>query len=294
MLELEDATCLAFAEEQTRIGYSQSCASAGSDTPVSCAASCGWRERVAQWFYDLIDHLGENRELAYIAMNILDRYTGCSCPSDERLYEVEAMSALFLAVRIGGSGNLALGQLVSMSRHGRVLEKDIIAMGKSMISTLSWDQRILTPADFVRLYVDNGAPALLTTNTRDSLLDSAMYLVELAVFDLALARKRPSQLAAAATLTAIKRLSGFHPESKASLISAIAVLAPSRFCDLSALQDRLERISNDDQAERERKSHLPHVIMDEEDDDEVMFCVNDDSSRPSRMLPMVSDPNFML
>lgn len=286
MLDIEDTACKAFAAEQEQF---QRKTSSASPRIVSPAASA-WRERVAQWCYDVIDHLGENRELAYAAMNILDRYSGCT-PSSERAYEMEAMSALFLAVRIGGSGNLALHQLVAMSRDG-VVEKDIVSTGKRMISALKWDQQILTPADFVRYFVDAVASSF-PQNLRDALLDSAMFLIELAVFDAVLARKRPSNIAATAVMAAINRMDSFMPDVKARLTEIINTHTMERFGDMSPLLCRLELICLE--GSDNQKSLHPHVILDEEVEDlQGMEVDHQDVSYAAGVLPVVSQYDLAL
>jgi len=286
MIEMENRTCEALAKEQATI---RNPCNSNDDTVVSSSSSVinSWRERVVQWFYDLIDHLGENRELTFIAMNVLDRYTGCCSSSNERLYELQAMSALFLAVRIGGTGNLALSQLVSMSRQPSIQEKDIMAMGKLMIASLMWDQRLLTPADFVRFFVDEMARSTsMTQELHGALMDSSMYLVELAVFDLSLARKRPSNVAAAAVMAATNRLQAcHHPEAKADLASSVRYLTSSKFGDLSPLQRRLELLSRQVPDET---SDRPHIILDEHEEDKASVY----SSTVLPLLPMVSDSDL--
>ena len=79
-----------------------------------------WREKVTQWCYDVVDHLNESRDLVFVAMNILDRYSALymSSSTNERDYETAALTALFLAVRISGGRSLDAPDLVRMSRLG--------------------------------------------------------------------------------------------------------------------------------------------------------------------------------
>ncbi|KAL7575783.1 hypothetical protein ACA910_003111 [Epithemia clementina (nom. ined.)] len=216
-----------------------------------------WREKVAQWCYDVIDHLGEKRQLAYVAMNILDRFTNHRT-TDERRYEIEAMSALFLAVRVAGTGNLSLPQLITMSRE-EITAKEIIATGKLMISELDWDHHLLTPADFVHALIRDNLSSRLTETVQLSLLDSALYLAELSVFDFVLASKRPSVVGAAAILTAIHQLEAIGAERKLELAHRVKS-ATARFGDIAALQNRLGLLVNE-----ASDSKFPHLIMDDDD-----------------------------
>lgn len=254
MMDIEDTTCRAFVMEQervrSRIKKNKSC----GDLPL-LSAYC-WREKVAQWCYDVIDHLGEKRELAYVAMNILDRFNNYR-PVDERCYEVEAMSALFLAVRIAGSGNLSLHLLVSMSKEN-ISQRDIIAIGKSMIAELNWDHRLLTPTDFIYVLVGD-LSSRLSDPIKVALLDMALYLAELAVFDMVLATKRPSVVGAAATLSAIQRLETIRAESKVELCQLVKSTS-ARFGDITDLEHRMCLLSNEIPGKTS-----PHLILDEDD-----------------------------
>ena len=250
MLKIEETICQAFASEQKKL----------QATIVGCrgvtmlSTQC-WRERVAQWCYDIIDHLGEGRELVYVAMNILDRFTNFR-PIDERCYEVEAMSALLLAVHVGGSGALTMHQMLSMSREG-IRKDDLIVTGKLMISVLNWNHRFLTPADFVHVLVGD-ISFLLHDCARISLLELSMYLVELAVFDLVLSTKRPSLVAAAATRSAVHLLDVIKAERKVEVCRRLDATT-ARFGDVAFLQHRFGLIFHETPGD-------PHLIMDEDDD----------------------------
>jgi hypothetical protein len=110
-----------------------------------------------------------------------------------------------------------------------------------------------------------------------------LYLVELSIFDSVLARKRPSNVAAAATIAAINRLDMHLPETKAQLINAVTTYTTTRFGDLSFLQRRLELTSNE-VPDNDQKNIRPHVVLD---DDEYQV-----PSTATRILPMVSDPDL--
>jgi Cyclin, N-terminal domain/Cyclin, C-terminal domain len=174
-----------------------------------CAPNIIWREKVVQWCYDVADHLDEDRSIVYVAMNILDRY--CSAitssrsdnpPIDETMYEVASLSSIFLAIRIAGSRELLLDELVSMSRGGITMQ-DIIAMGNSIISELSWEHSILTPIDFVQSLF-HLQPSLSKSPSRQLVLDTASYLLELAVCDAFFSPYRASRLAVVALLCSLE------------------------------------------------------------------------------------------
>ena len=67
----------------------------------------------------------------------------------EKEYEIFAMTALFLGFRVSGIDDLNVTDLVSMSRLGVRID-EIVEVGSSMTTLLSWDAPIFTPFQFVR------------------------------------------------------------------------------------------------------------------------------------------------
>lgn len=162
-----------------------------------------WREKVAEWCYKVTDHLGEDRSVVYSAISILDRF--CANPKNQMTepdYQVASMTALFLSVRISGSGGLTVQDLASMSR-GDISERDIVSVGTKMIKSLSWDQRLLTPFDFLRVFLLS-LPKSAIESDKLSLRDTAYYLIEISVYDAVLSKRPASEVAAAAFLNSIQ------------------------------------------------------------------------------------------
>merc|ERR1712151_708035 len=111
-----------------------------------------WREKIAQWFYDVVDYMNEPRSIVYVAMNILDRYSAVELQKEEivvgQTYKIAAMTAIFLAIRVAGSGDLRINDLIRASR-GNFGVQDVISTGRSMLDILTWGIRLVTPHDFV-------------------------------------------------------------------------------------------------------------------------------------------------
>ena len=101
------------------------------------------------------------------------------------------MTALFLAIRIAGSGNLQLPELVLMNRLWMRIQ-DMVSVGNKMIEVLSWDNRIITPYDFLAAFLKL-VPSLNETRRRH-VQDMACYLVEISVFDIAVSMVRHLKL----------------------------------------------------------------------------------------------------
>jgi hypothetical protein len=189
-----------------------------------------WRERVAQWFYDVLDYLEESRDVAYVAMNVLDRYLAVLSTDEPPLmissiqpfdFEVMAFTSLFLAIRVCGSNtDLQVPELLQLSTSG-AQPRHILAAGNNMLQKLSWNCRVITPfailKDLHELLVqqwnssqNSRRLADLTPEQANSLLEFASYLVEVSVCDSYFSCTPPSQVACAAlTLACMSEQSTF-------------------------------------------------------------------------------------
>lgn len=238
-----------------------------------------WREKVTQWCYDVVDHLNESRDVVYVAMNLLDRHcVRCSsqpAEMDEREYELAAMTALFLAVRISGSGNLEVPDLVRMSRGGIHLQ-EVITTGKAMIKSVS-EHRLVTPIQFVRAFLELLPPSVDTTS-RSSLLESASFLVEVSVCDAFFIGVVPSKLAMAAVLNAsgstFSSPTSLAREERASFCRRLSEASNIK-CDDTEIITLRRRLHGVYSQSDESKRLAPHVVPDDDDseDDEVTRIV---------------------
>lgn len=169
----------------------------------SQASSHVWRERVAQWCYDVVDHLRESRSTVYVAMNILDRFfVQCPQNTSDRRYEAAALTALFVAVRIRGSGNLEVVDLVRMSRLG-VTIREIVEVGKDITRALSFEHRLLTPSDFLQQLIKH-APQNYDDTKIAQVAETAGFYAELTTIDSFFAGLKASDIALASMLIALE------------------------------------------------------------------------------------------
>lgn len=173
-----------------------------------------WRERVAQWCYDVLDYLEESRDVASVAMNIIDRYIAVlnkeSSPSKSVVigefdYEVISFTALFLAIRVSGSNKeLEISELLELrSCTGSLQVRHIVTAGNSMLQKLSWNHQLLTPNLFLRelialLLIQNKEEAAckaIEDESVSNLVEFASYLVEISVCDIYFSSLAPSKIA---------------------------------------------------------------------------------------------------
>jgi Cyclin, N-terminal domain len=270
-----------------------------------------WREKVTQWCYNVVDHLDECRSVVYVAMHILDRFTAivnnnnsCSTTSifmNERCFELASMSALFLAIRIAGSGNLQLSQLVSMTTSSSGIQsKHIVAMGTRIIQSLGndfWRVRCVTPLDFVQTLLLTLSSTLstekmmLSTEDQQEVLNTASFLCEIAVCDAPLAlAERPSHIALAALLNALD--AHYHQDAdgdsssssflvKAMMERYIKAAIPHDSQSLMRLRLRLQAVygqtldssnSSSSQPSGAAGVTCPHVVLDHPQDEFSSPC----------------------
>jgi hypothetical protein len=234
-----------------------------------------WREKVAQWFYDVAGHLNESREVAYVAINILDRYISVNTSHDtmdKDDYELAAITALFLAVRVAGSTILEVPDLLQMSRVG-VQVKDILSKGKNMLQSLTWEHRLITPADFVMAMISNLRPSI-DSSTAISILESAIFLVELSVCDQYFIGTAPSKIAFASTLNAIKE-HGICDAASSQFLERVQEETglDASSSEIKAMSARLRVVYC--QSEENLQTTRPNVIADD-----LEFTQINDISRP--------------
>lgn len=246
-----------------------------------------WREKVCQWCYDVIDHLDASRDIVYVAMNILDRFcvveSSTKFSRDEKAYELAAMTGLFLALRLSGSSGLGAADIARMSRRG-IKVQDIVKMGKSMIKKLSWERRLPTPLSFVRGFVAL-LPSSVNENTRRSLLDSASYLVEIAVCDSFFSGIAPSKVAFGAIVSAsggdgTRQINETERKELYNKIHEMAGLQRDS-PELRAVRSRLHHIYTQSE---DNNSGSPHVIPSSESETSGVLL-----SKPVSMRVVSSD-----
>lgn len=195
--------------------------SAGSDDGTNA-----WREKVVHWIYQVVDHFNEDRESVFVAMNILDRFLSVVQSSgsgadgsqedgdeeplsktyltDSRSYEVAVMTSLLIAMKIQGNSSLDIYDFIKMSRSS-IQVSDMVETGKHIVRSLSWNCQVPTPARFTHALVQL-LPTTMEQEVRASILNTAVYQIELSLFDTYLSQLTPSQLAWMALENAMDRL----------------------------------------------------------------------------------------
>ena len=230
-----------------------------------------WREQVAQWCYDVVDHLDLNRDIVFVAMNILDRFVATTSQTrmDKSEYERSAITSLFMATRISDSRSLKLTELLHLSESS-LLPRDIITTAKIILQSLSWDHQIVTPRSFVIGFLGL-LPSYVNRRAAMSWLESAFFLVELAVCDGNFSHVPASDIAYAAILVAMKRSQAFAVDEVTFGRFVTTMLQDTGISFRSAeLESLCVRLQNSYfQSQESRNINGPNVV--EEEDEEKEF-----------------------
>mmetsp|Transcript_5840 Transcript_5840/g.12774 ORF Transcript_5840/g.12774 Transcript_5840/m.12774 type:complete len:337 (-) Transcript_5840:170-1180(-) len=159
-----------------------------------------WREKICEWCYQIVDTYDFNREVVSITMSYLDRYLATRIVNS-RIFQLAAMTALYLAVKLYEPGKLRVSSLVHLSR-GFFMADHIVTMEHSMLEALRWHVHPPTPIAFCRdlMHLVSGE---VPASARHDVNELARFMTELSVCDYWFATKRPSSIALAAIINAI-------------------------------------------------------------------------------------------
>ena len=90
-----------------------------------------WREKICEWSYQVIDHFDFNREIVSISLSYLDRYVSTR-PVNRKVFQLAAMTSLFLAIKLYEPSNLKMSSFIELSR-GYFSTEHIVAMEEAIL-----------------------------------------------------------------------------------------------------------------------------------------------------------------
>eukprot|EP00584_Thalassiosira_punctigera_P002114 CAMPEP_0172530356 /NCGR_PEP_ID=MMETSP1067-20121228/4110_1 /TAXON_ID=265564 ORGANISM="Thalassiosira punctigera, Strain Tpunct2005C2" /NCGR_SAMPLE_ID=MMETSP1067 /ASSEMBLY_ACC=CAM_ASM_000444 /LENGTH=316 /DNA_ID=CAMNT_0013314543 /DNA_START=279 /DNA_END=1229 /DNA_ORIENTATION=- len=159
-----------------------------------------WREKVCEWCYQIVDTYDFNREVVSVTMAYLDRYLATRVV-DGRIFQLAAMTALYLAIKLFEPGKLRVSSLIQLSR-GFFTAEHIVTMEQTMLEALKWHVHPPTPVAFCRdlVHLVSGE---VDADTRHDVNELARFLTELSACDYWFVTKRPSSIALACVINAM-------------------------------------------------------------------------------------------
>jgi len=180
----------------------------------------GWRRKICEWAFEVVDHFAFDREVVSIALNYLDRVVAIKTKSSNtatsrRQFQLVAVTSLYLAIKLHGEVDTPGGQRRKLKIHAFVelsrglFQVDTLEqMEREILTLLNWRVNPPTPARIVatllKLLPDHDSSS---TNAANAIFEMAKYLTELSVCvsDTAFQYK-PSVIAYASVLCAMDAL----------------------------------------------------------------------------------------
>ncbi|KAL7542481.1 hypothetical protein ACHAWF_007183 [Thalassiosira exigua] len=160
-----------------------------------------WRGTICGWMYEVADHFEYSREVVSVAMSYLDRYLS-KHSVNRRMFQLAAMTALYLAVKVMEPRKISAAGIVGLSR-GYFVEEHIKTMENAMLRSLEWSVLPPTPFGFVQDLVK-----LLSGDVKPrdihEIAELARFQTELSVCDYFFVTKKPSSIALASILKALE------------------------------------------------------------------------------------------
>jgi hypothetical protein len=177
-----------------------------------------WREQIIQWMYTLVKYCNLRHESAAAASYYLDVAVCKGLVQSPNDYQLGAMTALYLALKVYDSPNLRVVKLSSLVKlgNGEFNEQDIQRMERDLVKLLDWRLNPPTPNCFLQQYL-----TLLPSNqrTKDQIEEIAFQAIEhTTARDLFLAAP-PSVIAYSAILMAIEAVDQQHQQERHQLMT---------------------------------------------------------------------------
>jgi len=160
-----------------------------------------WRDKICEWYYEVVDLFEISREVVSISLNLLDRFLAkVSC--EKAQFQLAAIATLNIAIKLQETRPLKLATFMKLSR-GCFTVENIIDCEFLILQTLSWHVHPPTSLSFARIFLKL-LPSSIPLLTKNNMLEYSEFMLEVAVCEYSLVASRPSVLAFAAILNSIQ------------------------------------------------------------------------------------------
>ena len=197
---------------------------------TSDRASEGWRRKLCEWTFEVVDHFNFDREVVSVALYYLDRVASLKIeatgkPIPKREFQLIAVTSLYIAIKLHGETDdlegprkkLKISAFQELSR-GFFKVETLEATERSMLQMLEWRLNPPTSAQFVAYFL-RMLPEWTPYECKHTheavasrIFDMAKYLTELSVCVSAIVfRFKSSIIGYAAILSAIDSVSDSLP-----------------------------------------------------------------------------------
>ena len=147
----------------------------------SCAkvVDATWRQRIVEWMFGVVDHCSLRRDSVAIAAYYLDCCVERGVVATRVEFQLAAMTALQLAIKMYDSTVVKLDSMIKLGR-GLFTEYDVINMESKMLSALTWNVHPPTPICFLRQYL-RMLPPTVTPLSRYVIAEVTRFIAEISV-----------------------------------------------------------------------------------------------------------------
>lgn len=163
-----------------------------------------WRQRIVEWMYGVVDHCSLRRDSVAIAAYYLDSCVEKGLVESRQEFQLAAMTALQLAIKLYDSTMVKLDSMVKLGR-GLFTEHDVVNMERKIVSSLEWRLHPPTSICFLRQFL-RLLPASVAPPTRYLIAEVARFIAEISVCLCKFISLPPSMIAYAGMLVAIERI----------------------------------------------------------------------------------------
>jgi hypothetical protein len=163
-----------------------------------------WRQRIVEWMYGVVDHCSLRRDSVAIAAYYLDTCVEKGLVESRQEFQLAAMTALQLAIKLYDSTMVKLDSMVKLGR-GLFTEHDVVNMERKIVSSLEWRLHPPTSICFLRQFL-RLLPASVAPPTRYLIAEVARFIAEISVCLCKFISLPPSMIAYAGMLIAIERI----------------------------------------------------------------------------------------
>jgi hypothetical protein len=183
-----------------------------------------WRQRIIEWQYGVVDHCNLRRDSVAVAAYYLDLCLAKDLISSRTEFQLAAMTALSLAIKMFDTTQVRLDSLVKLGR-GLFNENDVVEMEAKMLRALDWHVHPPTPVCFLRQLL-RLLPDSISPLTRYVLAEVTRFICEISVCLYKFVRYPPSAIAFAGMLIAMDRVeSGLSSWERQEIMSRLQGIA---------------------------------------------------------------------
>ena len=174
-----------------------------------------WREKICEWYYQVVDHFDYNRQVVAIAMNYFDRYLALR-PVNREIFQLAGMTCLYIAIKHNQATVLSLDAFISLT-SGQFQEQQLKEMEVAIFTALAWLVNPPTPllqAKYLMFILPEHVPR------KNEIWEITRFLTEHSVCDYFYVAHKMSTIALAALYSALDIVGFGEPEVSSSLLPA--------------------------------------------------------------------------